>query len=88
MLCGILDGKTQLVNGLLSNLDAEKYQTSSINFDSYTTSAVLANTMAMSFEKKTGSSYGPSGNSKLVYFIDDLNLPEVDTCNAQSAIAH
>ena len=81
-------GKTQLVNGMLSNLDAEKYQSSSINFNFYTTSTVLANTMAIPLEKKTGSNYGPSGNSKLVYFIDDLNLPEVDTYNTQSAIAH
>ena len=81
-------GKTQLVNGMLSNLDVEKYQSSSINFNFYTTSAALANTMSIPLEKKTGSNYGPSGNLKLVYFIDDLNLPEVDTYNTQSAIAH
>ena len=29
-------------------------------------------------EKKAGRNYGPRGNKKLVYFIDDLNMPEVD----------
>lgn len=29
-------------------------------------------------EKKAGRNYGPKGNKKLVYFIDDLNMPEVD----------
>lgn len=29
-------------------------------------------------EKKAGRNYGPGGNKKLVYFIDDMNTPEVD----------
>lgn len=29
-------------------------------------------------EKKAGRNYGPPGNKKLIYFIDDMNLPEVD----------
>lgn len=29
-------------------------------------------------EKKAGRNYGPRGNKKLVYFIDDMNTPEVD----------
>lgn len=29
-------------------------------------------------EKKAGRNYGPVGNKKLVYFIDDMNMPEVD----------
>ena len=81
-------GETQLVNGMLANLDTDQYQSTNINFNFYTTSAVLANTMSIPLEKKTGSNYGPTGNSKLIYFIDDLNLPEVDTYNTQSAIAH
>jgi len=58
-------GKTQLVNGMLSDLDAEKYQNSSINFNFYTTSAVLANTMAIPLEKKTGSNYGQTAIQSL-----------------------
>ena len=81
-------GKTQLVQGMLASLDQSSYQSSNINFNFYTTSAVLANTMSIPLEKKTGSNYGPPGNVKLIYFIDDLNLPEVDTYNTQSAIAH
>ncbi|PSN46658.1 Dynein beta chain [Blattella germanica] len=30
-------------------------------------------------EKKAGRNYGPPGNKTLIYFIDDMNMPEVDT---------
>lgn len=33
--------------------------------------------MGIPLEKKTGTNFGPPGNCKLVYFLDDLNLPEV-----------
>ena len=28
-------------------------------------------------EKKMGKNFGPVGNKKLIYFLDDLNMPEV-----------
>ena len=37
--------------------------------------------------KKTGTSFGPPGKADLIYFIDDLNLPEVDQYDTQSAIS-
>ena len=35
--------------------------------------------MEKPLEKKAGRNYGPPGTKKLVYFIDDMNMPEVDT---------
>lgn len=29
-------------------------------------------------EKKSGRNFGPPGTKKLIYFIDDMNMPEVD----------
>lgn len=29
-------------------------------------------------EKKSGRNYGPPGSKQLIYFIDDMNMPEVD----------
>jgi len=81
-------GKTQVMRGILGRLNHEDYQTYTINFNFYTTASVLSNSMSIPLEKKTGTNYGPVGNTKLVYFVDDLNLPEVDIYNTQSAIAH
>ena len=34
--------------------------------------------MEKPLEKKAGRNYGPQGSKKLIYFLDDLNMPEVD----------
>jgi dynein heavy chain len=80
-------GKTQIVAGLLGEFDPTAMMHCTINFNFYTTSAVLQATMALPLVKKTGTNFGPPGQAKLVYFIDDINLPEVDKYNTQSAIA-
>ncbi|KAM6338976.1 LOW QUALITY PROTEIN: dynein axonemal heavy chain 11 [Podargus strigoides] len=38
----------------------------------------LLHMLGKKLEKKAGHSYGPVGNKKLTYFINDLNMPEVD----------
>ena len=80
-------GKTQIVKGMLDKFDPAEMLSTSINFNFYTTSAVLQSTMAIPLVKKTGTNYGPPGQAKLVYFVDDINLPEVDLYDTQSAVA-
>lgn len=29
-------------------------------------------------EKKAGRNFGPPGNKTMIYFIDDMNMPEVN----------
>ncbi|KAH8057770.1 hypothetical protein JL722_6308 [Aureococcus anophagefferens] len=53
----------------------------------YSSGLVLQANLEVSLQKKTGSLYGPPGACHMVYFIDDLNLPELDKYNTQSAIA-
>jgi dynein heavy chain len=81
MLCGPSGtGKTQIVNGMLTEFKSPQYKaknpmemlSSTINFNFYTTSAVLQNTMGIPLQKKTGSNFGPPGQARLVYFVDDL----------------
>jgi dynein heavy chain len=37
---------------------------------------MLQRVLEKPLEKKAGRAYGPPGNKRIVYFIDDLNMPE------------
>ena len=80
-------GKTALVNGKLRNLP-EEYNTCSINFNFYTGSQEFQAVMEGQLEKKAGRNYGPPGAQKLVYFVDDLNMPQLDVYDTSTAIRH
>ncbi|MCJ8738378.1 hypothetical protein PDJAM_G00035190 [Pangasius djambal] len=71
-------GKSVLVGGKLGSLDPEKYTIKNVPFNYYTTSAMLQAVLEKPLEKKAGRNYGPPGSKRLVYFIDDMNMPEVD----------
>lgn len=51
---------------------------SNVPFNFYTTSEMLQKTLERCLEKKAGRNYGPPSNKTLIYFLDDLNMPEVD----------
>uniref|UniRef100_A0A3Q3ETL8 Dynein axonemal heavy chain 11 n=1 Tax=Labrus bergylta TaxID=56723 RepID=A0A3Q3ETL8_9LABR len=70
-------GKTALVRNKLDCLP-ESYMTTKIPFNYYTTSLSLQGTLEQSLEKRAGRSFFPVGNRRMVYFIDDLNMPAVD----------
>uniref|UniRef100_A0A8C0E5M4 Dynein axonemal heavy chain 9 n=1 Tax=Balaenoptera musculus TaxID=9771 RepID=A0A8C0E5M4_BALMU len=71
-------GKSVLVGARLASLDAEEYLVKNVPFNYYTTSAMLQAVLEKPLEKKAGRKYGPAGNKKLICFIDDVNMPEVD----------
>ncbi|XP_049715502.1 dynein axonemal heavy chain 9 isoform X3 [Elephas maximus indicus] len=71
-------GKSVLVGAKLASLDPEEYLVKNVPFNYYTTSAMLQGVLEKPLEKKAGRNYGPTGNKKLIYFIDDMNMPEVD----------
>lgn len=70
-------GKSVIVTDKLTNL-SEDYMVANIPFNFYTTSQILQSIMEMPLEKKAGRKFGPPGSKKLIYFIDDINMPEVD----------
>ncbi|XP_066544120.1 dynein axonemal heavy chain 11 [Amia ocellicauda] len=70
-------GKTILVSDKVSRL-CEDYMVAKVPFNYYTTSAMLQRVLEKPLEKKAGRNFAPPGTKKLIYFIDDLNMPEVD----------
>lgn len=38
----------------------------------------LVGVLERSLERRTGRSYSPVGNRRMIYFIDDMNMPAVD----------
>jgi dynein heavy chain len=84
-------GKTALAKGLLKDIRKKMpdfYYYTTINFNYYTDSAYLQNMLENELVKQ-GNRFGPKkGNKiKLIYFIDDLNMPQLDPYNTQTAIA-
>uniref|UniRef100_A0A8C3LGS3 Dynein axonemal heavy chain 9 n=1 Tax=Chrysolophus pictus TaxID=9089 RepID=A0A8C3LGS3_CHRPC len=71
-------GKSVLVGDKLSSLDTDAYVVKKVPFNYYTTSAMLQGVLEKPLEKKAGRNYGPLGTKKLIYFIDDMNMPAVD----------
>lgn len=70
-------GKTVLVGDKFASLDPDEIMVANVPFNYYTSSAMLQNVLEKPLEKKAGRNYGPPGSKKLVYFIDDMNMPEV-----------
>ncbi|XP_056142990.1 dynein axonemal heavy chain 11 [Lampris incognitus] len=71
-------GKTALVRDKLGCLP-DGYLTAKVPLNYYTTSLSLQTILERSLEKRAGKSYFPLGNRRLVYFIDDMNMPAVDS---------
>lgn len=71
-------GKTVLVTEKLASL-SEHFAVTNIAFNFYTSSEMLQKIMEKPLEKKAGRNYGPPGNKTMIYFIDDMNMPAIDT---------
>ena len=71
-------GKSVIVAEKLLSLP-DSHAVTNVPFNFYTTSEMLQKVLEKPLEKKAGRNYGPPGNKTMVYFIDDMNMPEVDT---------
>uniref|UniRef100_A0A8C5TMB1 Dynein axonemal heavy chain 17 n=1 Tax=Malurus cyaneus samueli TaxID=2593467 RepID=A0A8C5TMB1_9PASS len=71
-------GKSVLLGDTLCSLDTDLYLVKKVPFNYYTTSAMLQGVLEKPLDKKAGRNYGPPGSKRLVYFMDDLNMPQVD----------
>ncbi|XP_070187600.1 dynein beta chain, ciliary-like isoform X2 [Littorina saxatilis] len=70
-------GKTVLMQDKLAAL-SDEFMIGNVPFNFYTTSEMLQRVLEKPLEKKAGRNFGPPGNRRLIYFVDDMNMPEVD----------
>ena len=79
-------GKTVTVNNYLHSM-GENMLYCNINLNYYTDAKSLQSQMEGHVDKRSGRIYGPPTSKRLVYFIDDLNMPAVDAYGTQSPSA-
>ncbi len=49
-----------------------------INFSSRTTSLDVQRNLEANIEKRTKDTYGPPPGKRLIIFVDDMNMPQLD----------
>ncbi|XP_028270606.1 dynein heavy chain 10, axonemal isoform X2 [Parambassis ranga] len=79
--------KTATIHNFLKNVDADTKITLIINLSSRTTSLDLQRNLEANVEKRTKGTYSPPMGKQLLVFIDDLNMPKVDSYGTQQPIA-
>ena len=72
----------------LRGLDPEAVATAAFALNSFSDAGSVQAQLEAPLEKKSGLRYGAPGGAgrRLVYFIDDLNMPAVDKYGTQSAV--
>ena len=79
-------GKTAIINGKLRSMP-EEYAAELVNINYYTNANMFQKILEAPLEKKAGKNFGPPGNKKLIYFVDDLNMAALDNYNTASNIS-
>lgn len=79
--------KSVTISNYLNSLDAAVNIILNVNFSSRTSSADVQRAIEDSTEKRTKDTYGPPMGKRLIMFVDDLNMPRVDTYGTQQPIA-
>ncbi|XP_072163343.1 dynein axonemal heavy chain 10-like [Diadema setosum] len=79
--------KTATIQDFLRNLDQDSHLILSINFSSRTTSMDVQRNLEANVEKRTKDTYGPPPGRRLLVFMDDMNMPQVDEYGTQQPIA-
>jgi len=57
-----------------------------MNMNSYTDSKSLQIVIESNVDKRMGKIFGPPTGKILMFFMDDLNMPKVDTYGTESPI--
>eukprot|EP00163_Fabomonas_tropica_P031142 TRINITY_DN730_c0_g2_i1.p1 TRINITY_DN730_c0_g2~~TRINITY_DN730_c0_g2_i1.p1 ORF type:complete len:4569 (+),score=1602.08 TRINITY_DN730_c0_g2_i1:399-14105(+) len=70
--------KTVTMSHYTAAQDPEETVLKSINFSYATTPMIFQRIVEGSVEKRQGHTYGPPGGRRMIVFIDDINMPEIN----------
>ncbi|CDS41066.1 dynein heavy chain [Echinococcus multilocularis] len=76
-------GKTSIAQDVLFNLDKESWTYLIINMSAQTSSNNVQDIIESRVEKRTKGTYVPTRGTKMVTFMDDLNMPVKDEFGSQ-----
>ncbi|KAM3610556.1 uncharacterized protein V6R79_005609 [Siganus canaliculatus] len=79
--------KTITIHNYMKNLSSDTWVSLIINFSSRTTSLDLQRNLEANVEKRTKDNFGPPVGKRLLVFMDDMNMPTVDSYGTQQPIA-
>ncbi|XP_023228391.1 dynein heavy chain 2, axonemal-like [Centruroides sculpturatus] len=79
-------GKTLIINHVINNLDITKYSKLIVNFSSQIKLCRIQRIIESKVEKKMKEVYIPQNGTKMVVFIDDLNIPSNDKFGSQPSL--
>jgi dynein heavy chain len=80
-------GKTTNIKDFLTTINPETTLCASMSFNSYTDSKSLQTLLESQIVKQAGKNYGPPPGKVLIYFLDDLNMPQRDKYLTQAPIS-
>lgn len=76
-------GKTVVMKNYMKKTNAETHMGRSFNFSSATSPYQFQKTIENYVEKRLGNTFGPSNGRKMIVFIDDINLPQINVWGDQ-----
>jgi dynein heavy chain len=87
------NGKTSVAKYFLNNIKELsiknpdfQYKSYISNFNSYTDSLNFQSILESQISQRVGNKIGPPANTKLIYFLDDMNMPALDYFGTQSHV--
>ena len=75
--------KTTLINNYLKKFNSEEHTVMNRNFSSTTTPQIFQKSIESTVDKRMGNIFGPQLGKKMSMFVDDLNIPEINSWGDQ-----